>query len=59
MNNIRLRVALIETDTRYWQLAKILGISVPTLNRRLRDELPAEEQERIIELIKQHKEEKE
>lgn len=54
MNNIKIRVELTKSGVKYWELARLLGISVPTLNRRLRDELPAEEQDRIIELIRQH-----
>lgn len=54
MNNIKIRVELTKSGVKYWELARLLGISVPTLNRRLRDELPAEEQEHIVELIRQH-----
>jgi len=34
-----------------WQLAKALGISEPTITRRLREELDGEEKERYIQLI--------
>jgi hypothetical protein len=54
MNNIKVRVELTKRGVKYWQLARLLGISVPTLNRRLRDELPADEQEKIVELIREH-----
>ncbi len=54
MNNIKIRVELTKSGVKYWELARLLGISVPTLNRRLRDELPAEEQDQIVELIRQH-----
>ena len=54
MNNALIRSALKETGVRYWELARLLEISDGTLCRRLRDELPAEEQRRICELIRQH-----
>lgn len=53
MNNIAIRNALTETGIKYWQLARILKISEATLSRRLRDELPAEEQGRITKLIRE------
>ena len=51
MNNLRIRLKLIETGKPYYWLAEIMGISDNTLFRRLRDELPPEEQARIIQLI--------
>ena len=50
--NIRIRTALEETRMRHWELADLLGISENTLTRRLRKELPEEEQKRIISIIK-------
>ena len=52
MNNSKIRNALKETGVKYWELARLLGISDGTLCRRLRDELPADEQDRIVELIR-------
>lgn len=54
MNNSKIRYALKETGIKYWELARLMGISDATLCRRLRDELPAEEQDQIVELIRQH-----
>lgn len=54
MKNNRIRKELKERGIKYWELARIMGISDATLTRRLRDEIPAEEQDRIIELIRQH-----
>ena len=51
MNNLKIRVKLLETGLRYHVLDRILGISEPTRCRMLRKELPAEEQERICKLI--------
>lgn len=54
MKNIKIRQALKETGVRYWELARLMGISDGTLCRRLRDEIPAEEQDKIVKLIWQH-----
>lgn len=54
MNNKKIRKALKETGVKYWELARIMGISDGTLCRRLRDEIPAEEQDKIVKLIQQH-----
>ena len=51
MNNSRVRNALFQNDLKYWQLARILGVSEATLSRKLRTELPADEQDRIVRMI--------
>ncbi len=53
MNNLQIRLKLTEKGETYYWLAQQLGISDNTLFRRLRDELPAEEQNRIIQLIEE------
>lgn len=53
MKNIRIRKALKEYGVRVWELAELLNIAESTLCRHLRKELPAEEQDRMIELIRQ------
>lgn len=53
MNNIRIRIKLLEHNKRLWWLADILGTSEATISRRLRKELPEEEQTRIIQLIEE------
>lgn len=53
MNNMKIRIKLLEHNKRLWWLAKILETSESTITRRLRDELPEEEQERIIQLIEE------
>ena len=50
--NNKIRKALGESRMRHWELADLLGISENTLTRRLRKELPEEEQQRIISIIK-------
>ena len=54
MNNVKIRNELKNSGVKYWELARIMGISDATLCRRLRDEIPAEEQAHICELIRQH-----
>lgn len=56
MNNLKIRIKLIENDMKYHQLDKLLGISEPTRCRMLRDELPADEQDRICKLIDEYTE---
>lgn len=53
MNNMRIRIKLMEYNKRLWWLADILGTSEATISRRLRKELPEEEQTRIIQLIEE------
>lgn len=55
MENILIRQALLTTGTKNYELAEMLGVSEWTLSRKLRKELPEEEQERIIALIKARK----
>lgn len=50
--NKRIRIAMAESGIKQWELARLLGMSESVLSRRLRDELPEDEQDRIVELIK-------
>ena len=52
MNNIKIRITMMEHNLKQWQLAKLLDVSESTVNRLLREELPEEEQDRIVEIIK-------
>ncbi len=55
MNNLIIRSAMLRTGVRTWQVAKdILKISEPTIYRKLRSELPEEEQLRIAALIEEY-----
>ena len=53
MKNIRIRIKLMEHNKRLWWLADLLGTSEATISRRLRKELPEEEQEHICQLIEE------
>lgn len=48
MYNIRIRHAMVDLNVKQYELAKMLGISVNTLVRKMREELPEAEQDRII-----------
>lgn len=50
-NNLIIRTALLKNNVYLWELADILGVSEPTAVRRIRKELPEEEQLRIAEMI--------
>lgn len=52
MNNIKIRITMMEHNIKQWQLAKLLDVSESTVNRLLREELPEEEQDRIVGIIK-------
>ena len=54
MKNVRIKIAMTENDLKQWQLAKLMGIHEGSLSRRFREELPEEEQDRIIELIRKN-----
>ena len=51
MNNQKIRIAIMRQNLKYWEVAKLLGIGETTLWRKLREELPEEEQDRIVEMI--------
>jgi len=52
MKNRVIREELKKRGIRQWELAKKLHIAESTLTRHLREELPEEEQERILEVLK-------
>lgn len=51
--NERIRKALKDNNMCLWQLADALGISEPSMTRKMRHELSEQEQNSIIELIKE------
>lgn len=52
-NNQKIRQALQLTGMKYWQLADLLKISEASLSRKLRHELSDQEQEIIVNRIKE------
>ncbi len=55
MNNLEIRQAMKERRMFNYELAEMLGISEFTLSRKLRNELPQDEKERILKLIRDGK----
>ena len=50
-NNIKIRLKIFETGVKQWEVARLMGVSESKLSRMLRDELPEDEQNRIIDII--------
>ena len=57
-NNETLRNAMKRNGFAVWQVADLLGVHENTVFRRLRHEMPEEEQQRIAALIEDSKKEK-
>lgn len=55
MNNTKVRIKMLETGVKQWEVASMLKISESAFCRKLRNELPEEEQDRIINLIEQNR----
>lgn len=49
--NMEIRHAAKEANVRLWQVAEKLGVNDGNLSRRLRRELPADEQQSILRII--------
>ena len=49
--NSDIRIAAFENGIKHWEIAKKMGIGETTLSRRLRNELPEEEKEKILSAI--------
>lgn len=58
MYNQDIRTAAKTKSVFLWEVAERLNISEPTMTRKLRRELPAEEKQRIFSLIDEIAEEK-
>lgn len=54
MNNIRIKIAMTQYGIKQWELARIMGLHEGSLSRKFRVDLSEEEQNRIVELIRQH-----
>ena len=51
LSNNDIRTAAKQHGVRLWEVAERLNVSEPTITRKLRRELPADEKQRIISLI--------
>ena len=53
MKNIEIKMELLKQNMKQYELADLLGITEFSLSRKLRKELPKEEQEKIVKLIRE------
>ena len=52
MKNQEIRLAARGAGIPLWQLAEAIGVSEPTMTRKLRHELPEDEKQRILSIIR-------
>ena len=53
MKNQALRQAAKAAKVQLWRIAEVLGISEPTMTRKLRRELPEKENQQLLKIIEQ------
>ena len=53
MKNVEIRTACMEAGVKHWQLAAALGITETHFSKKLRNELPKDEKEKILEVLSQ------
>lgn len=53
MANKQLKIAMLKNEIRQWQVARRLGMTEFSLSRKLRQELPEPERERLMEIIEE------
>lgn len=53
MKNQALRQAAKAAKVQLWRIAKVLGVSEPTMTRKLRRELPENEKQQMLKIIEQ------
>ena len=51
--NEQIRAAAKTAGVKLWQIAEAVGLSDGNFSRKLRHELPADEQERILDIIEE------
>ena len=54
MMNKLIKDALEKHDLKQWELAELMGINEFSLSRKMRHELPKEEQLKIVSLIEEY-----
>jgi len=52
MNNQEIRLTVRQAKIKLWKVADALGITDSTLSRKLRHELPEDERQRILAIIR-------
>lgn len=51
MENLKIRAKLKEKEVHQWEVAEKLGVAEMTFTRKMRRELPEEEQQKIFSII--------
>lgn len=51
MSNIEIRTAYMKAGVKQWQVAKAMGVSETHFSKKMRNEIPAKEKERILAVI--------
>lgn len=51
--NVEIREAAKRSGVKLWQIAENIGLSDATFSRKLRRELPEDERDRVLSVIKQ------
>lgn len=57
MKNKKIRLKMAEYEITQYDLSKLLGVSESTIYRKLRDELSEQEQDKIVSMIEQSRDE--
>ena len=58
MKNTLIKSELTKRNMKQWELAEIMNMNEFSLSRKLRHDLPEEEQRQIVSLIKEHEKKK-
>ena len=56
MENTKIRLAARGAGVPLWRIAQEMGVSEPTITRRLRTKLPIDEEKKILNIIRRIKE---
>ena len=59
LNNLEIRIAMIQANVKQYQVADILGIAEHNFSRKMRYEMSEKEKTRVLQAIKELKEENE
>ena len=58
MNNEEIRKAMKQAGLSQWQLGDLLGCSENTVQRKLRKEIPEDEKQKILKVIRDYQKER-
>ena len=52
MTNMEIRIEMTKKNLKQWQVADLLGISESVFSRKLRQEMPDDEKQQILKVIR-------